>query len=218
MVGTLIFATLVLVPYVQPGTMRSPLHHLRAVALHLAPGEDIGSASGDRAGGTPQPAEDSSSGGPKAQAQPSLLAPRQPEQRQKQEWQEEQQEQEQQKQQQAKQPAMQEAPPPPLQRQQQHPPPQRPQPLPQPPPADQQQAAATQGVKSPAVKMQPIEEPIEDPEEPQEPEAPPAVTSRAEDWKEGMAFHASQYRCTVMHNGERQGEGAAVQLVGVCHG
>ena len=226
-VGALIFATLVLVPYVQPSTatMRSPLHHLRAVALHLAPGEDSAPRS-DRAGGTAQPANDSSSSGPQGRAHPSLLAPRQPEQRQPREKQErkevqvqQEQQQKQQQQQQTKQQAMQEEapPPPPLQPRQQHPPPQRPQPLPQPPPADEQLAAAKQEVKPPAIRMQPIVEPLEDPEKPQEPKTPPAVTSSAEDWKEGMAFHAPQSRCTVQPNGERWVGGAALQL-GVCSG
>lgn len=217
-VSTLIFGTLVLVPYVQPSTMRSPLHHLRAVALHLAPGE-ANVASSDGAGGRAQPADDSSSEGPQARAHPPLLAPRQPEQRQQREKQEqkEEQAQKQQREQQTKQQAMQEEPPSPQPRQQ-HPPPQRPQPLPQPqpPPAADQQQAAKLEAKSPAVKMQPIVEPLDDPEEPQEPEVPPAVATSAEDWDEGMAFHAPQSGCTVHPNGEQQAVRGAVLQHGAC--
>jgi hypothetical protein len=214
--STLVFGTLVLVPYVQPSTMRSPLHHLGAVALHLAPGEG-NIASSDGVGGRAQPADHSSSAGPPARAHPPLLAPRQPEQREKQAQKKEQNEehvQEQQNTQQTKQQKMQEEPPSPQPRQQ-HPPPQWPQPLPQPPPADQQQAAARQEAKSPAVKMQPIVEPLEDPEQPQEPEVPPAVASSAEDWEEGMAFHAPQSGCTVQPNGE-QPAGAGRCLAAWC--
>ena len=212
-VGTMVFVTIVLVPYVQPRTLRSPLHHLRAVGLHQAPGED-GGASSNGAGGSAQPADDSGSGAAPGRAHPPLPAPRQPEQRQQQEQREEQEQQE------PKQPQKQlnkqqqetQEPPPPPQPQQQHPlppPPQRPQPLsqlppqlPPPPPPQEQQQAATQEAKSPKVQMQPIVEPLEEPEVLQEPETPPAVASSAEDWKEGMAFHAPQSGCTVQPNGE----------------